>query len=97
MSSQRHSYRLLAVSKARLNIYYLRASRLQLSKVGLVDFIHLGKVRHVGEEDIDLNTLIQAATCGIKDRGEVLDALVLPTISFCSPHSEGQVGGTVWA
>lgn len=37
---------------------HIRAGRLDVSPVLGVDFVHFGKVGHVGEEDVDLDDLV---------------------------------------
>ena len=54
-----------------------RAARLDLSPVGAVDLIHLGKVGHVGEEHVDLDDILDGGAGGLENGGEILDALVL--------------------
>lgn len=54
-----------------------RSARLDIAPVGGVDFVHLGKVIHAGEEDVDLDDLVEAGASGLEDSRQVLDALVL--------------------
>lgn len=55
----------------------LRSAGLDVAPVGAVDLVHLGKVAHVGQEDVDLDDLLEAGAGGFEDGGQVLDALVL--------------------
>lgn len=51
----------------------------------LIRLIHGGEVVHVGNEDVELNDLIQARAGGFKDMFEVLDDLMLGAeISECT-------------
>lgn len=55
----------------------LRAARLDVTPVGGVNLVHLGKVVHAGKEDVDLDDLVEGGTGSLEDGLEVLDALVL--------------------
>lgn len=55
----------------------LRSAGLDVAPVGAVDLVHLGKVGHVGEEDVDLDDLLEGGAGGLEDGRQVLDALVL--------------------
>lgn len=55
----------------------LRSAGLDVAPVGAVDLVHLGKVGHVGEEDVDLDDLFEGGTGLLEDGRQVLDALVL--------------------
>lgn len=54
-----------------------RSARLDITPVGGIDLVHLGKVVHAGEEDVDLDNLVNAGASGLEDGSEVLDALML--------------------
>lgn len=54
-----------------------RSYGLDITPVGAVDLVHLGKVGHVGEEDVDLDDVVEVGAGGLEDGGQVLDALVL--------------------
>jgi hypothetical protein len=54
-----------------------RSARLDVSPVRGVDLIHLGKVVHVGQEDVDLDDIAEIGSGSLKDCAQVLDALVL--------------------
>lgn len=62
----------------------LRSAGLDITPVGGVNLVHLGKVVHVGEEDVDLDDLLQAGAGGLKNGREVLDALVLVKLAISS-------------
>lgn len=55
----------------------LRAAGLDIAPVGAVDLVHLGKVGHVGDEDVDLDDLFEGGAGGLENGFQVLDALVL--------------------
>lgn len=55
----------------------VRAAGLDVAPVGHVNLVHLGKVVHGGEEDVDLDDLFEGGAGGLEDGLEVLDALVL--------------------
>ena len=55
----------------------VRPAGLDVASVGRVDLVHLGKVLHVGEPDVDLDDLLEGGASGLEDGLEVLDALVL--------------------
>lgn len=61
---------------------YVRSARLDVAPVGAVDLVHLGKVAHVGQEDVDLDDLLQASAGSLEDGRQVLDALVLLSRNF---------------
>lgn len=54
-----------------------RPAGLDVAPVRAVHLVHLGKVAHVGQEDVDLDDLFEAGAGGLEDGGQVLDALVL--------------------
>lgn len=56
---------------------YSRPARLHIAPVGAVNLIHLGKVVHVGEEDIDLDDIVDVGASLLEDSTEVLDTLML--------------------
>lgn len=55
----------------------LRPAGLNIAPVGHVDLVHGGKVIHVGEEDVDLDDIVDGGARGLKNGRQVLDALVL--------------------
>lgn len=66
----------------------VRPAWLDIPPVLHVDRVHLGKVVHVGQEDVDLDDLVDARAGGLEDVGQVLDALVLDSrISLISATS----------
>lgn len=56
---------------------HLRAGWLNVSPILGVDFVHFGKVGHVGEEDVDLDDLVDVRAGRLENGAKVLDALVL--------------------
>jgi hypothetical protein len=52
-----------------------------LAKEPLINLIHSRKVLHVSQEDVHLDHIIDVGTTGVKDGGEVLEALFLPGVS----------------
>jgi hypothetical protein len=54
-----------------------RPARLHITPVLHVDRVHLGEVIHVGQEDIDLDDLVDIGTGFLENVAQVLDALVL--------------------
>lgn len=59
----------------------IRSARFHIPPVLGVDFVHLRKVGHIGQEDVDFDRVVDSGTCGLQDRGEILDALVLRLVS----------------
>lgn len=55
--------------------YWLRLPDKEL----VVDFVHGGKVAHVGQKDIHLDHVLETAPRGLEDRREVLECLALAT------------------
>lgn len=55
----------------------LRAARLDIAPIGHVHLVHLGKVVHVGEKDVDLDDLVDTSARSLEDGGQVFDALML--------------------
>lgn len=55
----------------------LRSAGLDIAPVSAVDLVHLGKVAHVGEEDVDLDDFVEGGAGGFENGRQVLDALVL--------------------
>lgn len=53
-----------------------RSTGLDLAPVSFVDFVHSAEVGHIGEEDVDLDDLIDVRAGSFEHDGEVLDALV---------------------
>lgn len=64
-------------NKKRRQIKYLRSAGLDVAPVGAVDLVHLGKVGHVGQEDVDLDDLFERGAGGLENGRQVLDALML--------------------
>lgn len=62
---------------------HIRACGLNVSPVLRVDFVHFGKVGHVGEEDVDLDDLVDVRAGRLENGAEVLDALVLCGAGQC--------------
>jgi hypothetical protein len=58
-----------------------RSAGLDLAPVGAVDLVHLGKVGHVGQEDVDLDDLVERGAGGFENGRQVLDALMLWNVS----------------
>jgi len=56
---------------------HARAAGLHIPPVLLVGLVHVGKERHVREEDVDFEDGFEAAVGGLQDCGEVLDGAVL--------------------
>lgn len=54
-----------------------RPDGLDLAPVLRVDLVHGGKVGHVGDEDIDLDDVLDGGASSLEDGLQVLDALVL--------------------
>jgi hypothetical protein len=54
-----------------------RPRRLHIAPVRRIHLIHLGKVLHIGEKDIDLDDVLETRSCRFQDGAQVLDALVL--------------------
>lgn len=54
-----------------------RSAGLDIAPVLHVNGVHLSKVIHVGQEDIDLDDLCDIGAGLLEDVGQVLDALVL--------------------
>ena len=54
-----------------------RPAGLNIAPVGGVDLVHGSKVVHVGEEDIDLDDVVNGGASSLQDGSQVLDALVL--------------------
>jgi hypothetical protein len=53
-----------------------RPAGLDVSPVCRVHLVHLGKVVHAREEDVDLDDIVEAGACGLEDGLQVLDAAV---------------------
>lgn len=68
---------------------HLRPAWLNISPVGHVDLIHLGKVVHVGQEHINLDDFVDVAAGRLKYSGQVLDALVLSLSVNPQPQHSG--------
>jgi hypothetical protein len=51
---------------------YPRATRLYIAKILRVDFVDLRKVRHVDNEDIDFDNMLERATRGFENVCQVL-------------------------
>lgn len=60
----------------------LRPAWLHITPVSHVDLVHLGKVIHAGQEDIDLDDLVDVGTGGLENSRQVLDTLVLDSVSY---------------
>ena len=61
--------------------YDLRSSRIEFTKVGVVDLILLCKIGHIAQEKVNLNTLVDARTGGFQDGCKILDTLMLKIVS----------------
>jgi len=48
-----------------------------LGEEGIVDLVHGGEVLHVGEEDVDFDHVVDAASCCFEDFGQVGQGLFL--------------------
>ena len=74
-----------------------------VDEVLLVLVVHGGEVCHVGQEDVDLDDLVDAGAGSLEDLGQVLDALVLRErtswLALCAklspepPHLQVHRGG----
>lgn len=54
-----------------------RSRGLDVAPVLFIDLIHLRKVPHIGEEDVDLDDILQRRAGGLKNRFKIGNALVL--------------------
>jgi hypothetical protein len=69
-----------------------RPHRLRLlGKEPIIHLIHGGEVVHIGQKDIDLNNIIDAASCGFEDLREIGYGLGLSTLV-----SSSLVQGVLW-
>jgi hypothetical protein len=59
---------------------YPRATRLYITKILRVDFVHLRKVRHVGNEDVYFDNMLERAARGFENVCQVLQDLMLQQI-----------------
>lgn len=59
-----------------------------------VDLVHVGKVIHVGEEDVDLDDAGQTAACGLEDCTDVLNDPMLE--GECEGRSASSASRHVW-
>ncbi len=54
--------------------------RLRLVPKSIINAIHRRKIRHVGQENIDLDDIFQRRTSLFQDRGKILESLCLMRI-----------------
>ena len=59
-----------------------RSSWLDLSPVSLVYLIHLRKIVHAAQEDVDLDHFLEVGTGFLQNGTKILDAFVLPWSTF---------------
>ena len=68
---------------------HVRPAGLDVAPVGLVDLVHGGEVVHIGEEDVDLDDVLDGGAGLLEDGRQVLDALVLFQVSITGLRVSG--------
>ena len=62
----------------------------------LVSSVHLGKVVHGGDEDVDLNDALEGGTGGLEDGGQVLATLLGELADVVLLEGENLAGWEGW-